>query len=106
MQNSKQIGSVIGALVIGAAAGAALGVLFAPHKGSKTRKKIAGSANDVVKNIKEKATSQLKMLQGNIEDFEDTVSKRVDKANKTISDGVATAKTVSHVAQSLTNDKK
>ncbi len=106
MQNSKQIGSVIGALVIGAAAGAALGVLFAPHKGTKTRKRIAGGANDVIKNLKEKAASQIKMLQGNAEDFEDQISKRVAKASDTFNDGIAAAKTVSNVAQSLTDTKK
>jgi gas vesicle protein len=45
-------GKVLLSIVAGAAAGALVGVLFAPHKGSVTRKKISrttGSYADVVK---------------------------------------------------------
>ena len=44
-------------IVTGAAVGAALGVLYAPDKGSNTRRKITNKSGSIVGGIKEKATS-------------------------------------------------
>lgn len=54
MEHSNNTGKIIGAFVIGAAVGAALGILFAPDKGSETRRKIAGKAGDVTDALKQK----------------------------------------------------
>lgn len=51
-------GKIILGVLAGLAAGAALGILFAPDKGDKTRKKIAGSAKDL-KNKMAKAAKNL-----------------------------------------------
>ena len=54
MENSNDTIKVIGALLAGALVGAALGILFAPDKGSETRARIATEAKDIAANIKKK----------------------------------------------------
>jgi gas vesicle protein len=54
MENSNNSGKLIGALLVGAAIGGVLGILFAPDKGSETRKKIAGQTDDLTESLKDK----------------------------------------------------
>jgi len=54
MENSNNTGKMIGVFLIGAAVGGALGILFAPDKGSKTRKKIFEKGEDITDALKEK----------------------------------------------------
>ena len=46
---------MLSALLTGAVVGTVAGVLFAPDKGSKTRKKIADTAERLADTVKEKA---------------------------------------------------
>lgn len=50
----KDNGKLLSALLVGAAAGAVLGLLFAPEKGSDTRKKIADDAEDLFGKLQKK----------------------------------------------------
>jgi gas vesicle protein len=68
MDNSNNTGKIVGSLVVGALVGAALGVLFAPHKGTRTRSLIANGAEDMAKDFKKKMSREAK-------DFKKMVSK-------------------------------
>jgi len=58
--NSK----VFAALLIGIAAGAGLGLLFAPEKGIETRDKLTGSLKSLGNSIKETAKAEFENLAG------------------------------------------
>lgn len=81
MENSNNSVKLIGALLIGAAIGGTLGILFAPDKGSETRKKIAGKSNDLTDTLKEK-----------FNEFLDSISEKFDKVKEDISDCTEEAK--------------
>ena len=56
---SSNTGKIVGAVAAGVVVGAALGVLFAPDKGSVTRSKIAGGAKKMAEDLKSKVNSEL-----------------------------------------------
>ena len=61
-------------LLIGMGVGAVLGILFAPHKGSKTRKKIAKRGTDLKEgweNLKEKVANKIEKSGDSLNDFID-----------------------------------
>lgn len=87
--NSNNSSKVIGALMVGTLVGAAVGLLFAPHKGSKTRqniakgtKDLANSAKDLTNDLRHQASSSLNNLK------HQASSSYTDLANK--------AETVAH----------
>jgi gas vesicle protein len=67
--------SVLLGLLAGAAAGAVLGVLFAPEKGTKFRRRISKNGEDLVEGLKEKISG----LHG-------TVSEKFEEAKENASD--------------------
>lgn len=63
MDTGKIILSLVGGLLVGAA----LGVLFAPAKGSATRRKIASKGEDLTHDLDEKFHDMLKMFKKQFE---------------------------------------
>lgn len=57
-------GKIIGALLLGAAAGAVLGLLFAPSKGSDLRQKIKDSTSDLADELSNKIKEGKDALSG------------------------------------------
>ena len=71
-------GKMIGALLIGAAIGGALGILFAPDKGSETRKKIANQTGDLTDNLKKTLASLLDETKKEFETEKETAGDYAD----------------------------
>lgn len=66
---------VILVTLAGAAVGAALGILFAPHKGSKTREKISRKGNDYVEGFEDKFNEFVDMATKKFETMKGEASK-------------------------------
>ncbi len=84
--------NVLIGVLAGAAAGALLGILFAPDKGSETRKKLATKANDSTDELKEK-----------LEDIITQFTQKFKAANTEATDMYAKGKQTMH---DVTNDIK
>lgn len=80
MEDSNNTGKIIGALLAGAAIGGVLGILFAPDKGSETRKKIAGKTHDFTDSLKEKFNHFLEEAKKEFESAKEKAAMNSEKA--------------------------
>lgn len=82
MENSNDSGKIIGALLIGAAIGGVLGILFAPAKGTETRKKISGKTDEFTDAIKEKFEDFLSQMRNEVEPLKAKAKEYAAAANE------------------------
>jgi len=69
--NNMSSGKVLLGVLAGVAAGALLGILFAPDKGSNTRKKIVSKGEEYVDDLKEKFGEFVDKVAGKYETAKD-----------------------------------
>jgi gas vesicle protein len=72
------------ALITGLAAGVALGLLFAPEKGTDTRDKLADSLKDLSDSIKDKAAVEM----DNLTEFKNKVVTNIKSKLKMNEEGI------------------
>lgn len=68
-------GKVVLGLLVGATAGALAGILFAPAKGSKTRRRIMNKGENYVDSLKDK-----------LNDLVETTNQKFEKVKKEVND--------------------
>ncbi len=78
-RSSKETEKIVGALLLGAAIGGVLGVLFAPDKGSETRKKILDQGGDLADAIKDKFSSILREVKNEQENIKENISNMLEQ---------------------------
>ena len=83
MSNSK----VLLGFVAGAAAGALAGILFAPDKGSATRKKISNKTGDITDSIKNSFSHFIDKIKDTYRGVEEDVEEMSNKAGTKMTDG-------------------
>lgn len=111
-------GKILLGVLAGVAAGALLGVLFAPDKGKVTRKKLAGKADDYADGLREKFNEYMDTISEKIEDvnseeyadslkekfeeFLDSITEKFDTSKEEVDDFAENKKSKSHKTKSET----
>ena len=72
-------GKILAAVAAGIAAGAVLGILFAPDKGSETRRKINEQGKKFADDVKDKFSKGKEKFNQFKEDIEKSVKEKVDE---------------------------
>lgn len=73
--------NLIGGFIVGAALGAAAGLLLAPASGEKTRRNLVKGSQKVKKNV-------VDYVEGSIESLRSQVNRRIDQLTGRAKDGV------------------
>ncbi|MEJ7692404.1 YtxH domain-containing protein [Daejeonella sp.] len=94
----KDNSKILAAMLAGLAAGAAIGLLFAPEKGSGTRDKLNDSLKNLGDSIRDRAADEI----GNLSEFKDKVVESIkSKLKGAEEEYVAAKETVSKAASGV-----
>lgn len=77
--NMSKTGNALAALVVGAAIGVGIGILFAPDEGKKTRKRIRKSLEGVSDNLRDKLVDLNENLKEKKIKLKGTLEENVEK---------------------------
>lgn len=80
------MGKLFLGVLTGLAVGAALGILFAPDKGSETRKKLIEKGEDYAETIRERFNEMVDSMNEKFEKVKNDVEKGMSKAKAAKSD--------------------
>ncbi len=87
-------GKVLASVLAGAAAGAILGILFAPDKGTETRRKISERGADLADSVK-----------GKVSEYSDAISEKYDSVREKITGLASEGRDMLSNARSKVADK-
>ena len=76
-------GKFLAGILLGAAAGAVLGVLFAPDKGADTRKKIAKKTSKLGEDLKTKFDEMSEVIKEKFDSIREDANDLMDKSKTT-----------------------
>ena len=83
MGNSNS-GKLVSALLLGAAVGGLIGILFAPDKGSETRKKISSKGNELTDAVKEKFDAIVDKFKKEVDDVKEKANDYAENGKSVI----------------------
>jgi len=84
MGNSNNTGKLLGAILAGAAIGGILGILFAPDKGSETRRKISSKGQDLSDSVKDKFTAIANKFKKEVDAVKDQAAEFAENGKSVV----------------------